>query len=414
MRPHSETLANAVDGIDAQGSNEGRRRPTSEHLEELPVRPLAELRQRTSAKWRRQPDDVIPLTVAETDFDLAPAVAVALSDALGRSDTGYAHPADDLAAALAHFTFDRWSWEVDPERVTAAPDVGVAAVELLRLFASGGSPVVICPPIYPPFYSWIKEAGSAAIEVPLLSEGWRLDMAQLERVFACGPAVFMLCNPHNPVGRVHTREELTQLVRLARAHRVTVISDEIHAPLVLPGATFTPLLDVDDAGEIAVSVHSASKAWNLAGLKYAAIITASQPMHSAIARLPQDLGSRVGHLGAIATQAAYSDTSDWLDRLLTTVQHRRDFLGHLLRTRLPSLRWQPPEATYLAWIDATVLGLGNRPCERFLRHSRVGLQPGTTFGSNPDTGFVRLNFATSTDILDLATARMTEATLHDT
>lgn len=379
-------------------------------LEHLPVRPLAELRRRTSAKWRRQPVDVLPLTVAETDFDLAPAVAVALGDALSRSDTGYHHPADGPAAALARFALKRWSWEVDPRLVTAAPDVGVAAVELLRLFGGGGSPVVICPPIYPPFYGWIEEAGAAAIEVPLLRDGWRLDMAGLERAFAGRPAVFMLCNPHNPVGRVHSRNELTEIVRLARRYDVTLISDEIHAPLVHAGSTFTPLLDVDGAPAVTVSVHSASKAWNLAGLKYAAIITASPTMTSAVARLPQYLESRIGHFGAIATTAAYGDTSDWLDRLLATLRHRRDHLDHLLQTRLPTLRWLAPEATFLAWIDATVLGPGAEPCERFLRHGRVGLQAGSTFGAPVDTGFVRLNFATSIEVLDLAITRMREAT----
>jgi cystathionine beta-lyase len=243
--------------------------------------------------------------------------------------------------------------------------------------------------------------------VPLVrtDEGWRLDLDGLERAFATHPAAFVLCNPHNPVGRVHSRDELAAVVRLARAYGVPVVSDEIHAPLALPGAAYTPMLTVPGGPEVAVSLVSASKAWNLAGLKCAAVVTASPAMAAVVDRLPPDTPWRVGHFGVLATVAAFTDGVPWLDDLLTTLDDRRALLGRLLRERLPRLSWHPPEATFLAWLDCTAVGEGDQPRETFLDKARVALEPGPKFGA-VGTGHVRLNFATSAEILDEATRRM--------
>ena len=244
--------------------------------------------------------------------------------------------------------------------------------------------------------------------MPLTAE-YRLDLPALEAAFAAHPAVYLLCNPQNPVGRVHSRDELTALVRLARLYGVTIISDEIHAPLVLPGAQFTPLLSVPGAGQVAVSVVSASKAFNLAGLKCAAIVTGSPAMAALVERFPPDVRWRTGHLGVLATVAAFTEGDAWLDALLIELDARRAQLDAQLRTRLPELSWVPPEATFLAWLDCRALGEDDAPRELFLSRGRVGLEPGTRFGAR-GAGFVRLNFGTSADILDEATTRMTSAT----
>ena len=256
-------------------------------MEELPVAPLDVLRRRRSAKWQVFPDDVLPLPVAEHDFDLAPPVADALRAAVDRSDTGYAVAAPVLGEALAGFAARRWSWEVDPAAVSPVADVGVGAVELLRVLTRPGDRVLISPPVYPPFFTWVPEAGRQLVEVPLArtDAGYRLDLAALERAFAQHPAAYVLCSPHNPVGRVHSPDELAALVELARRYDVVLVSDEIHAPLVLPGATFTPLLTVPGAADVAVSLVSASKAFNLAGLKCAAAVTASPRMRQLVAGL---------------------------------------------------------------------------------------------------------------------------------
>lgn len=369
---------------------------------DLVVDSVEVLRRRRSAKWRTYGGDVLPLTVAEMDFPLAPAITVALREAIDRSDTGYAMAVPDLGSALVGFAARRWSWDLDAAAVTAVLDVGVGVVELLRVLTRPGQAVVISPPVYPPFFGWVREAGAELVEVPLAHDetGWHLDLPALECAFAAGPAAYVLCNPHNPVGRAHSPEELAALVNLATRFGVAVISDEIHGPLVLPGASFTPILTVPGAADIAVSVLSASKAWNLAGLKCAAIVTASPRMAEAVQRLPADTRWRVGHLGVLAAVAAWSAGEEWLDQLLSTLDHRRNQLTILLGERLAALTWHPPQATFLAWLDCSGIGGGDAARQLFLDRG-VALEPGSRFGS-AGSQFVRLNFATSAEILDRA------------
>jgi cystathionine beta-lyase len=367
---------------------------------------LSSLRERRSVKWRKFPADVLPLFVAEMDYNLAPPVAEALHAAITASDTGYSAAAPDLGSAFSGFADRRWGWSVDPERVHAVTDVGVGIVELLRLLCRPGDVVAISPPVYPPFFDWPAEAGARLLEVPL--RDGRLDLEALERAFATHPAAYILCNPQNPVGLVHTADELAALIRLAKLHRVTVVSDEIHAPVVMAGATHTPLLTLPGAAETSVSIVSASKAFNLAGLKCAAVVTVSERMHGLVARFPPDAVWRTGHLGALASVAAWTEGDEWLRALLRTLEARRTELGALLANHLPSLRWTPPSATYLAWLDCTAIGADDVPRDLFLSRARVALEPGTRFGA-AGSGFVRLNFATSSDILTTALTRMAAA-----
>jgi cysteine-S-conjugate beta-lyase len=372
----------------------------------LAVPPLEQLRQRRSAKWQAFGPDVLPLWVAELDFELAPAIAATLAEAVRRSDTGYAWQIGEFGSALAGFAGDRWGWQVDPATVYPVSDVGVGVVELLRRLTRPGDAVLISPPVYPPFFGWVPEVRGRLVEVPLSrTDGWRLDLAALERAFADRPAAYLLCNPHNPVGRVHTRQELAELVRLATRYQVPIISDEVHAPLVLPGAEFTPLLSLPGAAEIGFSVQAASKAWNLAGLKAAAIIPGSRRMAEVLDELP-DNRWRVGHFGVLASIAAYTEEVAWLDRLLATLLDRRNLLATLLADRMPTVRWQPPQASYLAWLDCAALGLPN-PTEEFLREG-VAVEAGGHFGEI-GAGHARLNFGTSAEILDQAIDRMANA-----
>lgn len=374
----------------------------------LAVDDVATLRHRRSAKWRGHPGDVLPLPVAETDFGLAPAVQEVLAEAVRRSDTGYAYPGSELAEAVAGFADRRWGWRLDPALTGSAPDVAVGCVDVLRALCAAGDTVVISSPVYPPFFQWVEEAGAKLADAPLrldTSGEWRLDFEALAEAFAARPRAYLLCNPHNPVGRVHTRDELAEVARLADEYGVVVISDEIHAPLVLPGAEFTPFLTVPGAADSGISLLSASKAWNLAGLKCALLVAATPRMYDVIQSLPPGAHWRVGHFGVLASVAAFTDDDAWLNALVSTLDARRHQLDALLAEQLPQLHWSPPEATYLAWLDCREIGPGAEPYAHFLSDAKVALEPGPNFGT-PGSGWVRLNFGTSEQILFQAVRRM--------
>jgi len=364
---------------------------------------LDELRARRSAKWATYPADVLPAWVAEMDFALAEPVRAALQAALDRDDCGYPHPAA-LGEAFAGFAARRFGWAVDPGAVWLAPDVVVSLTESLRLLTAPGEGVVINPPVYPPFFSTIRSLGRTVVEAPLAAgaRGWELDLDALDRPFAAGARTFVLCNPHNPTGRVFSRPELERVAELAERHGATVIADEIHGPLTLPRASFTPFATLGLART--VTLTSASKAWNLAGLKCAVVVPESA-VREELAPVELALRHHAGHLGVLATVAAYDDGGPWLDGLLAYLDGNRRLAAELITQLLPQVRYVPPEGGYLAWLDCRGLGLGDDPSQAFLERGRVALSPGPSFGSQ-GRGFARLNLGTSRAILTDAIARI--------
>jgi cystathionine beta-lyase len=368
--------------------------------------PLEDLqRDRTSVKWRRYDPDVIPMWIAEMDCAPCPAVVDAVSAAVARGDTGYAMT-DAYAAEFASLADAEWDWRVDAATTTRVTDVLTGVTHLLRLFTDPGGPVVVSPPVYNAFYEVIEACGRRVVEAPLGADH-RLDLDCLATVFAdlaaAGErAAYLLCNPHNPTGTVHTAAELEGVAAVAEEHGVRVVSDEIHAPLVMPTSTFTPYLTVagSDSG---VVVTSASKAWNLAGLK-AAIIVPGPRAVSDVRRLHQFVTFGASHLGVIAQTAAYRDGRDWVHRLVAELDANRRLLADLVAEHLPGVRLLVPEATYLAWLDLGGLGLGDDPTGALLRRARVALSPGPIFGSTRN--HARLNYATSPDVLREAIGRI--------
>lgn len=375
----------------------------------LQALPLDVLRERTSTKWRRYPEDVLPLFVAETDFPLAPPITRALTRAVEIGDTGYTPPEPGIAAAYAGFAKRRFGSEIDPARVRTTCDVMMGVVEILRLVIEPGDRVIVTTPVYPPFFDCIPEAGGVVERVPLIDSGagWQLDLLAIEAALAGGARAVLLCNPHNPTGTVHSRESLAALADLAAGFGASVISDEIHAPLIHPGVTFTPFLDASPtAARIGYAVTSASKAFNLAGLKCALMVTASEETAAIVRTLPVEVEWRTGLFGALAAVAAFSEESDaWLDSLLVALDDNRRLLAELLAEHLPAAKYRIPGAGFLAWVDLTDLGWGDNPAVKVLRDAKVALHLGPQFGAE-GSGHVRINFGCSPDVLRDAVARM--------
>ena len=366
---------------------------------------LSDLQRRTSMKWRAYPDDVLPMWVAEMDAPIAPVVREAVADALDRGDTGYPC-GDSYATAFADFALERWGWSVDPGRMSMVPDVMLGAVELLKLVSEPGDAVVVNPPVYPPFYMFIEHMDRRVVTAPLTAQG-RIDLDRLRDAFPNAKA-YLLCNPHNPTGTVHTPTELAAVAELAAAHGVTVVADEIHAPLVLPGSTFTPFLSVSDTG---FSVISASKGWNLAALK-AALAIAGPQSADRLALMPEEVSHGVSHLGVIAHTAALRHGREWLDTLIGELDGNRVLLARLLAERLPEIGHRPPDASYLAWLDCRGLELEVNPSDFFLELGRVALNPGEDFGQGGQ-GRVRMNIGTSPDLITEGVDRMVNALRQD-
>ncbi len=368
---------------------------------------LDRLRRRRSEKWRLHPPDVLPAFIAEMDYDLAEPVLAALRAAVDLSDCGYATPVG-LGETFAAFAAARHGWVVDPGRVHLVPDVMAGFDAILQLTTEPGDGVVINTPVYPPFFKHIGFARRRVVEVPLarVNGRWELDFAGLEAAFAAGARGYLLCNPHNPTGRVFSPDDLGRIASLAEQYGVIVLADEIHASLTLPGARHTPFVSLGGAAaEQGVTLASASKAFNVAGLKGAIAVAGSATGQRLLARLPGSCQYGAGLFGVLASLAAWSSAGDWLDALIVQLDQARTEFGRLLSERLPEAGYTPPEASYLAWVDCARLGLGPEPAQAFLDRGRVALGRGLDFGA-PGDGFVRVTIGTSSALLADIVERM--------
>ena len=372
---------------------------------DLTVPNLAALHERRSEKWAPHETDVLSATIAEMDFPIAAPVADVISAAVARHDLGYPVPApSSLRRAFASFARRRLDWEVDQEQVVLVPDVMIGLIELCRVITSPGDAVAFATPAYPPFYGSLPLAGVKLIEVSLDAEG-RVDPRSLDAALAAGARALVLASPHNPTGHVLDRGELEAIADRCAERRVWVLADEIHAPLTLPGARHVPWLEVSEtARRWGIALTSASKAFNLAGLKAALVVTADGAARDVVARLPS-LHEHAGLLGVLTAEAAYTDGDAWLDAVLAQLDRNREQLASALATELPEIGWRPPQATYLAWLDCAGLGLGDEPAAALLARGRVALGRGLDYGP-PGAGHVRLNFGTSSEHLADAIARI--------
>lgn len=366
---------------------------------------LSQLRARTSEKWRAYSPEVLPLWVAEMDTLLAPEVVAAVTDALVTGDTGYAS-GTTYQTAFALFAAARWGWQPDPEAIVTVADVMTGVRQSLLAATEPGDPVIVPSPVYPPFFYVAKALGRQVRAVPLTASH-RLDLPamadEMRRLPGGRRAAVLLCNPHNPTGTVHTRAELSELAGLAEAHGVTVVSDEIHAPLVPEGTAFVPYLAVPGSAT-ALTITSASKSFNLAGLK-AALVVPGERAGGLLAQFGAEVKYGASHLGVLSHTAALSRGDEWLDAVRRNIADNRAYFARALARAIPAARCAPGPATYLVWVDGTDLGLGDDPAHEFLVQGQVAVSSGPTFGVG-GSGHFRVNVATSREILDEAISRM--------
>jgi cystathionine beta-lyase len=370
---------------------------------------LAILRGRLSTKYQSFPADVVPAFVAEMDFPLAEPIAAALHAAIDRSDTGY-RSGLHLADALAEYAARMWSWQVDPAQVLVVPDILTGLAQALLILTEPGDGVVVSTPVYPPFFSTVRDvARRRLVEVPLARDAdgaYDLDLDAMAAAFARPDVTaFVMSNPHNPTGAVPSRRTVEVLAELAERHGVVVISDEVHAPLVLPGAVHVPFLDVAADDARAVTLIAASKAWNVPGLKCAQLVGTSRTAPLISERMPLEVSYGTGHLGVIAAVTAYREGDPWLRQVIDVLDGNRRLLADLLQERLPRARYVPPQASYLAWIDLNGYDLGDDPAAVVLERGRLALSPGPTFG-DLGRGFVRMNIGTSPAIMRVIVDRL--------
>ena len=376
---------------------------------------LKDLRKHRSEKWRIFPGDVLPLPVAEMDFPVAAPIRKLLVEMVENSDLGYLGPIPELGQAFSAFAKRRWGWNADAGQVRIAADVGVGVVEVLRVLTSPGDKILINSPVYPNFWSWSAEVHLKEIDIPFLeSEStvngshWIIDWDGIERAYASGIKAHLISNPHNPLGRVFTHDELARLAELAARYQVYILSDEIHAPLTFAESTFTPFLQVSDqARKFGITITSASKGWNIAGLKCAIILTENAPLFEKLNAIAAATHYRASLFGGFASAVAFSEGEPWLNAVLLELDKNRTLVADLIAELTPSIRYRIPNSSYLAWLDLTALALGEDPAARLIEKARVAFVPGLRFGKEYSQ-FVRLNFATSPEILREAFTRIAQ------
>lgn len=370
----------------------------------------SKLRLRHGQKWALYPADVLPAWVADMDFEVAPPIRAALAERAALSDLGYPLAAQrtDLPAMFAARVAARFGWHIEPAAVVVLSDVVQGLYVALETLAAPGDGVLIQTPIYPPFLHAAAETGRRAVLCPLVAgvAHYEIDFAALEAALDAGTRVLMLCNPHNPTGRAYTRDELAALAAFACRHDLVVVSDEIHAELILDAEPHIPIASLNaDIAARTVTLMSASKAFNIAGLCMAFAHFGSEALRTRFQRVPPHTRGGTNTLAIAAVQSAWTAGQPWLDEVIAYLRGNRDYVADFCRSHWPQVRHFAPQATYLAWLDMRALKLPGNAQEFLLRNARVALSDGRAFGTEGE-GFVRLNFATSRTILAEILERM--------
>ncbi|HTT54978.1 MAG TPA: aminotransferase class I/II-fold pyridoxal phosphate-dependent enzyme [Streptosporangiaceae bacterium] len=375
---------------------------------------VAMLRARGSFKWTVPGPGGLGAAVAEMDFGAAPPILEALARLSADANFGYLPPhlAAELAAACAEFMARRYGWRTDPADIHPLPDV-IRGLELaITHFSRPGSPAILPTPAYMPFLIVPRLLGRDIIQVPMVDDAagfFTFDLDALDAAFRAGGHLLIFCNPCNPLGRVFTRAEMTRLTGVVDRHGGRVFADEIHAPLVYPGQRHIPYAATSDtAAGHTLTATSASKAWNLPGLKCAQIILTNEPDRRRWAGLSVFASHGASNPGVVANIAAFRYGGAWLDEVLGYLDESRQLLAGLLRRQLPDVRYRPPDGTYLAWLNCSALHLPGTPGTLVTERAHVTVVDGPAFGTGGEGAF-RLNFATPQPILGQLVGQLAEA-----
>lgn len=364
-----------------------------------------------SNKWRKFPADVLPLWVADMDFASPPAVVAALRARVEHGFFGYLTERPELQDVVADRLAKRYGWRVEPEAVMPLPGVIAGFNLALRALTTPGDGLLVQTPVYPPILRAAGNHGLTRDGQPLTRGGdgrYTVDMDAFEAAITPRTRAFLLCNPHNPVGRLFERRELERMAAACLRRGVAIIADEIHCDLLFDGRQHVPMATLAPEVEArTVTLMAPSKTFNLPGLKCAVAVVPDAALRERLTAAVSDLVPKINVLGHTAAVAAYRHGDEWLEALLAYLAANRDLLVREVRAHLPGVRVAAPEATYLAWLDCRETGLAD-PCAFFLEHAKVALNDGRLFGPGGD-GFVRLNFGSPRALLAEGLARMRAA-----
>lgn len=363
-------------------------------------------------KWNRYPADTLPMWVADMDFAVPEQIQAALCTRLAHPVFGYAGPPASLIEAILEMLEVRHGWKVAPEAIVMLPGVEPGFNMALRGLLSPGDGVVVQTPIYAPIRTAPLHWGQRRIEVPLkpTPSEFSADLPALENAFAEeGTKAFLLCNPHNPTGKVYDVDELSAIAASCLRHHVLIISDEIHGDLVYEGGRHHPIASLTpEIAERSITLMSASKTYNIAGLKAAFAIVPNAALRQAFVSARAGMVDSVNLMGLVATEAALREGEAWRRALLGYLQENREFLARELTQRFPMIGYQPPQASFLAWLDCRGLALAIEPAKFFLDHARIAVSGGEEFGVL-GAGHIRLNFGCRRATLDAALNRLEQA-----
>lgn len=355
------------------------------------------------------PEDVLPLWVADMDFTSPPEVIAALQRRVEHGVFGYANESRKLAELIVERMERLYGWKISPEDVLIVPGVIAGFNLTAQAILQQGDSILIQPPIYPPFFGVAANAGVSEIQCVLENDGtgkYFIDFNKLKKVLSGTSRMLLFCNPHNPIGKVYKQEELEEIATLCAQNNVYICSDEIHSDLVYAGNRHIPIASIDpEIGQRTVTLIAPSKTFNIAGLDCSVLICENAELIKKIKQTRRGIMGGVNLLGTTAAIAAYQHGQEWLDEILVTLQDNRDFLLDFVKEKMPEVRIQSPQATYLAWLDCRELALGMEPYDFFLKNAKVALNRGAEFGGDGNS-FVRLNFGCERKVLEEALARM--------